>query len=71
MTTEQMRKAGSLVKKTNLTNAELMSTIEALNLTLAFVEGMGPEWKLARTPLIYDLDSLKGFALTRGLIKCP
>lgn len=71
ITTEKMRKAGSLLGNSNLTDDELLMSLEAVNLALAFIEGAGLKWSLARTPLIYELDCLKGFAIARGLIKCP
>ena len=48
------------------TDDELKRSIKFQGLALAFLEGKGPKWSLATSPLRQELDRLKDMARSRG-----
>jgi hypothetical protein len=59
MTVDQMRKAGEITNQNYFSDEELAQAIEGLTLTLAFLEGKGPNWALATNPIRRELGALE------------
>jgi len=61
-------KAGELTKVVDSwTDDELKLVIKTTQLALSYLEGKGPKWNLATTPLRMELERYRQFASHRGL----
>jgi len=65
MTVKNIKFAGVLSQQSAWTDNELALIISATELTVAFLEGKGPGWALALSPLRQELEQLQRFAEIR------
>jgi len=64
---EEAYHAGTLTRKVSgWSDQELKMMIRVQGVSLAFLEGKGPRWWLAASPLRRELESLKDMARARG-----
>lgn len=66
ITSESAGHAGELVRGyISWTDEELILIIKTQEIVLAYIEGRGPTWELAATPLRTDLETSKNFMSAR------
>lgn len=66
ITEETARHAGELTQKhEGWTDKELALLIKVNKLVIIYLEGKGPRYELALTPLIMELNNFKGFVSAR------
>jgi len=65
ITEKDAKKAGELTNELQWTDDELKQVIKFIRIVVAFLEGKGPRWSLATSPLRKELEIFKGFVEAR------